>query len=145
MAQTNAAAMAVRQRVEGMSPEGQETRQSQGQPQGAPGPAPGQSVSAELSSGKIDTRYIVPTAAVVVVVRPSQILASPIAQIFPVEVASAAGLKHLGFDATEIEEIDSFVDVSNPTAPAYGTTFKFKNPIRAASIPPEKRAHTQLA
>jgi hypothetical protein len=92
----------------------------------------------------VDTRYIAPTAAVVIVVRPSQILASPIAQVFPVEVASAAALKHLGFDAAEIEEIDGFVDMSNPTAPAYGTTFKFKNPIRATSIPVERRAHAQL-
>jgi hypothetical protein len=102
-------------------------------------------VPAELSSGKIDTRYIAPAAAVVVVARPSQLLASPIAQVFPVEVASAAGLKHLGIDSKEIEEVIAFVDVSNPTAPAYGTTFKFKNPIRASSIPAEKRAHVQLA
>jgi hypothetical protein len=54
-------------------------------------------------------------------------------------------LKHLGFDSAEIEEVVGFVDVSNPTAPAYGTTFKFKNPIRASSIPPEMRAHAQLA
>src|SRR5687768_3111987 len=94
MAQTNAAAMSVRQRFEGNSPEGPESRQPQGvQPSGL-----GPSVPSELSSGKIDTRYIAPTAAVVVVVRPSQLLASPLAQVFPVEVASAAALKHLGFD-----------------------------------------------
>ena len=69
-------------------------------------PGPGQSVPAGANSGKVDTRYIAPTAAVVVVVRPSQILASPIAQVFPVEVASAAGMKHLGFDPTEMEEVD---------------------------------------
>ena len=136
--------MAVRQRVEGLSPEGRESPQPQ-QPPGAPGPGPGQSVPAELSSGKIDMRYIAPAASVVVVVRPSQLLASPIAQVFPVEVASAAGLKYLGFDSKEIEEVVSFVDLSNPIAPAYGTTFKFKNPIRASSIPAEMRAHAQLA
>ena len=54
-------------------------------------------------------------------------------------------LKTLGFDAAEIEEIDGFVDASNPMAPDYGATFKFKNPIRASSIPPEMRAHAQLA
>jgi hypothetical protein len=144
MAQTNAAAMAVRQRVEGLSPEGSESTPAQ-QPQGPPGPGRGPSVPAELSSGKIDTRYIGPGAAVVFVVRPSQLLASPIAQVFPVEVASAVALKHVGFDSKEIEEVVAFVDVSNPAAPAYGTTFKFKNPIRASSIPAEKRAHAQLA
>jgi hypothetical protein len=102
-------------------------------------------VPAEQDSGKIDTRYIGSAAAVVIVVRPAQILASPFAQIFPVEVASAAALKYLGFDATEMEEVAGFVDASNPAAPAYGTTFKFKNPIRASSIPAERRAHAQLA
>jgi hypothetical protein len=133
--------MSVRQRVEGTSPEGPEGQQAQA----APAPGPGQSIPVEQSSGKIDTRYIAPAAAVIVVARPSQILASPFAQIFPVEVASAAGLKHLGFDSAEMEEVVGFVDMSNPTAPAYGTTFKFKNPIRASSIPVEKRAHAQLA
>lgn len=143
-AQTNAAAMAVRKSVEGISPEGPPTSQPQ-QPQGPPATGPGQSAPAEGTPGKLDTRYIAPTAAVVIVVRPSQILASPIAQVFPVEVASAAALKNLGFDAAEMEEIDGFVDMSNPAVPAYGTTFKFKNPIRASSIPAERRAHAQLA
>jgi hypothetical protein len=147
LAQTNAAAMAVRQRVEGLQgapgPEGQPSPS----PQGAPGPGqgPGQTASAEPTAGKIDTRYIAPNASFVVVLRPAQILASPIAQVFPVEVASAAALKNLGFDSAEMDEVVAFVDSSNPTAPAYGATFKFKNPIRASSIPPERRAHAQLA
>ena len=141
MAQTNAAAMSVRQRFEGNSPEAPVPRQPQGVQQSGPGP----SGPNELSSGKIDTRYIASRAAVVVVVRPSQLLASPLAQVFPVEVASAAALKHLGFDSAEIEEVVGCFDLSNPTAPAYAVTFKFKNPIRASSIPPEMRAHAQLA
>lgn len=141
-AQTNAAAMAVRQRVEGLSPEGPEGTQPQQPPQGAPGSQPGQSIPAEATPGKLDTRYIAPTAAVVVVARPAQILASPLAQVFPIEVASALAMKNLGFEASEIEEIDGFFD---PSSFGYGVTFKFKNPIRASSIPPEQRAHVQLA
>jgi hypothetical protein len=78
-------------------------------------------------------------------VRPAQILASPTAQVFPVEVASAAATKYLGFDAAEMDEVVAFTDASNPAAPGYGVTFKFKNPIRATSIPTERRAHAQLA
>src|SRR6478609_6461093 len=69
VAQTNAAAMAVRKTAEGLSPGGPESPS----PQGAPAPGPGQSVPAGLTSGKIDTRYIAPAASVVVVVRPAQI------------------------------------------------------------------------
>ncbi len=73
-AQTNAAVMAVRQRAEGLQgapgPEGQPTQP----PQSSPGPGPGQPISVEPTAGKIDTRYILPTAAAVVVVRPCRSL-----------------------------------------------------------------------
>src|ERR1700704_1514908 len=70
LAQTNAAAMSVRQRVEGTSPEGPESS-----PPGAPGPAPGQPAAAAApSAGKLDVRYVSSTATIVVVVRPAQIL-----------------------------------------------------------------------
>jgi hypothetical protein len=137
--------MAVRQRVEGLSPQGPEGGPQQPQPPAAPAAGPGQAAPPEMTPGKLDTRYISPTSAFVVVVRPAQILASPIAHVFPVEVVSATALKTLGIDANEIEEIDEFVEISNPTARDYGATFKFKNPIRASSIPAEQRSHTQLA
>jgi hypothetical protein len=134
LAQTNAAAMSVRQRFEGSSPEGPESQQ----PQGAPGP--GQAIPPGSEVGKIDLRYVSPTPAAVIVIRPAQILSAPIAQMLPVEIANA----YLGFDPAEIEEIVAFADP--PTAGLnYGVTFKFKNPVRASSIPQERRDHVQLA
>lgn len=141
-AQTNAAAMAVRQRAEGLQggPEGGQAPTSSPE-----GPPPAQPGFAGPAAGKLDTRYVSPNAAIVAVLRPSQILASPIAQVFPIEVVSAAGLKFLGFDPTQMEEVIAFSGPFNPAALAYGVTIKFKNPIRASSIPPERRAHAQLA
>lgn len=141
IAQTNAAAMAVRQRVEGLDRGPGAAPPPTSSPDAPPQSPPGPPLPA---AGKIDTRYISQNSAVVVVLRPSQILASPIAQVFPVEVVSAAGLKFLGFDPLEIEEVIAFSEPFNPAAPAYGATLKFKNPIRASSIPPERRAHAQL-
>jgi hypothetical protein len=140
-AQTNAAAMAVRQQVEGL-------RGVPGSPEGPPGSSqphgiPGQPGSPEMAAGKLDTRFISPAATAVLVIRPSQLLASPIAQMFPVEVASAASQKHLGFDTAEMDEVTAFFE--NPMMPQYGVTFKFKNQIRATSIPVEMRSHVQLA
>lgn len=136
LAQTNAAAMAVRQRVEGLSPAGPESPQ----PPGAPGPIPGQVAQAGPAAGKIDTRYISANAAAVIVIRPAQLLTAPIAQMLPVELVVAA----VGFEPAEIEEIVAFADP--PTAGlSYGVTLKFKNPIRASSIPLERRNHVQLA
>jgi hypothetical protein len=143
-AQTNAAAMAVRQRVEGLQngPAGPE-----GQPQPTPpgpGPGPGSAPNAYAPGqpgGKLDTRFISPNAAVVIVLRPSQFMASPLGQVFPVEVASTAGQRYLGFDPAEMEEIIAFAEPSGQG----GITFTFKNPIRASSIPPMLRANAQLA
>lgn len=143
MAQSNAAAMAVRQRVQGL--EGGPGAPAQESPPQREAPAPGATLPGQPAPGMIDTRFISPNAAIVVVLRPAQIMAAPIAQMFPVEVATAAGLQYLGFDPAQIDEIVAFAEMSNPTAPAYGVTFKFKNPIRATSIPAERRAHAQLA
>ena len=139
LAQTNAAAMAVRQRAEAFQnstgPEGQPARNTPEPGQAGPGAPP------MTAAGKVDTRYITPTSAAVVVVRPSQILSAPIGPLLPAEVVTAA----LGFDPAEIDEIVAFGDVSTFPMPIYGATFKFKNPIRAASIPLELRNHAQLA
>lgn len=139
LAQTNAAAMSVRQRFEGTSPEGPESQQPQGVP--GPGPAPGQVLPPGPDAGKIDTRYISPTAAAVVIIRPAQILTAPIAQMLPVELVTAS----LGFDPAEIEEIVAFADVPSAAGLNYGVTLKFQNPVRASSIPLERRDHVQLA
>jgi hypothetical protein len=60
--------------------------------------------------------------------------------MLPVEMVAAA----TGFDPTEIEEIDAFAE---PPAAGigYGVTFRFKNPVRASSIPVERRSHVKLA
>jgi hypothetical protein len=74
------------------------------------------------------------------VIRPSQILAAPIAQMLPVEIVTA----YLGFDPAEIEDVTAFVDPLT-AGMGYGATFHFKNPVRATSIPLERRSHVQLA
>ncbi len=139
VAQTNAAAMAVRQQVEGFQ-----------QPQGPEGPGgippqpvaqPGQPMPASPSPGAIDTRYVLSNAAVVIDLRPAQILSTPLGQLLPAELATA----FTGFDPAEMEEVVAFVDASKLPMFGYGVTFKFKNPIRAASIPVERRSHVQLA
>jgi prepilin-type processing-associated H-X9-DG protein len=95
------------------------------------------------AAGTIDTKYITPGASAVVVLRPAQLMKSPLAEMLPVEVATAAGLKYLGVDPANVEEVVAFVDLANPTAAMYGVTLKFAAPIRAADIPEQLRAHTQ--
>jgi hypothetical protein len=139
------AVQAVRQRVSGLpgadaGPPGTEAPTGR---EGQPGfYSPG---SLGSSVGKLDTSYVSSTASVIVSLRPAQILASPLAQTFPIEVVTAAGQKYLGIDPAEIDEVIAFVDMANPMAPAYGAKVKFKNQFRASVIPENVRAHAQLA
>jgi hypothetical protein len=143
VAQGYGAIQAVRQRVSGLEQApGSQPPDAHGSPEGVPTGPP---TSSELVSGKLDTTYVSPTAAVIAVLRPAQLIGSPLGQVFPVEVASAAGLKYLGVDPVDIDEVVAFLDLANPMMPAYGVTIKFNKPFRAIAIPAERRVHAKLA
>jgi hypothetical protein len=149
LAQTNAAQQAVRRQVQGLgqADEPQAPQQEVVQSRDAVNRVGGDTtLLADPAAGKIDTTYISPGASAVVVLRPAQLMTSPMTDLLPREVASAAGLKYLGFDPADVDEAIAFVDMSNPSAPpAYGLTIKFNKPFRGSSIPPERRAHAQLS
>ena len=96
-------------------------------------------------SRAIDATYITSGASAAVVLRPAQLMKSPMSEFLPVEVATAAGEKYLGVDPANIEQVLLYGDVANPTAPTYGIVFKFSTPFNLASIPPELRGHTESA
>jgi hypothetical protein len=143
-AQTFGAIQAVRERAEGF----QNNPEARGEtpPAGPYSPPPGEQPYPQGASlGKLDTTYVPSTASMLVVIRPAQIMTAPVSQLLPVEIATAAGRQHLGIDPAEIDEVVVFGDLSNPMAPAYGAAIRFKNPFRAASIPPHVRPMVQLA
>ncbi len=92
----------------------------------------------------IDTNYVAPGAVALVVLRPAQLMKSPMAEFLPTEVATAAGLKYLGIDPANVEEATAFVDPSNPRAPNYGLALRFVEPLKNFNPPAALRAHTQL-
>ena len=94
------------------------------------------------ASGMIDTTYVAPNAIALIVLRPAQILAAPIAELLPKEVATAAGMEFAGVDPTGIEEVVLFIQLP-PTHS--GGTIKFTSPFRAATIPPHLRQQAQIA
>ena len=95
--------------------------------------------------GKLDTTYIPTTACAILEIRPAQFMTSPMVQHWPTETITAAGKMYLGIDPAEVDEIDFFYDGPNPMAMQYGAAIKFNKPFRAISIPPQCRAHAQLA
>jgi hypothetical protein len=107
---------------------------------------PGQPPAQAAEAGRIDLSYVSPGAVVIVILRPAQIMSSQMAEMLPTEVASAAGLKYLGFDPADVEEVIAFAEQFNPAAPPqYGLVIRFTKPIRGSSINPQIRAHTQLS
>jgi hypothetical protein len=109
----------------------------------SPAPPAAAAPQSATAPAAINTTYVTPGAAAIVVLRPAQFLKSPMAELLPVEVATAAGLKYLGIDPANVEEATAFVDLANPMAPNYGLTLSFVSPIRSSDIRPEFRAHTQ--
>jgi hypothetical protein len=99
------------------------------------------SMPSEGASGTIDTSYVAPSAIALIALRPAQILASPLAELLPKEVATAAGMQYAGIDPTGIEEVVLFVQLP-PTHS--GATIKFTSPFRASTIPPHLRPQAQL-
>jgi Protein of unknown function (DUF1559) len=153
MAQTNAAQEAVRQRAQGFSdrqtPRAQPRRGPALRAQPTDGEQPTernvQTDPAPAAGQSIDMAYVSSEAIAIVVLRPAQIMAAPMAELLPTEVASAAGLKYLGFDPADVEEVIAFVDQINPMAPPeYGLVIKFTKPFRGSSIAPQLRQHAQL-
>jgi hypothetical protein len=142
IAQTSAAQQAVRQRVQGL----------EGRPDGPPSPeaeaeraADDPTLPADASAGKLDLTFVTPGAVAIAVVRPAQIMAAPMAEMLPTEIATAAGLAYLGIDPATVEEVIAFADMSNPAAPAYGVTVHFNQPFRGSAIPPHARPFVQLS
>ncbi len=64
----------------------------------------------------IDTRFCTPQTVAVAYLQPKRIMDSPVAELLPTEVATAAGLKYLGIDPASIESVQVVVE------PPMGTT-----------------------
>jgi hypothetical protein len=106
----------------------------------------GRGMSYGATSGGIDTTYVAPNAVAVIALRPAQIVSSPIAELLPKEVATAAGMQYLGVDPATIEEVVMFIGQINLMgATEFGITVKFSSPFRASTIPAHLRSQVQLS
>jgi hypothetical protein len=89
---------------------------------------------AHPAAGKIDLSYVTPQAAALVALRPHQLLTSRNTAIFPVEVASAAGLEHMGFDPADVVEAVLFVEPPTILGLQYGAVVKFAKPFALTNL-----------
>src|SRR4051812_26196538 len=80
--------------------------QTNGGPDAAGGAKP---QAAGAPGGMIDTTYVTSGAVALAVLRPAQLMKSPLGELMPVEVATAAGLQYLGIDPANVDEAVGFV------------------------------------
>ena len=136
-AQTNAAAQAVRERVQGLSSSRSTGGVSQAPAQREAPPTAEQ--SSTPATGSVDVSYVPQDAVAVVVLRPAKLLASPLGKLLPVEVISAYGVKFTGLDPAKVDEIIAFGNMPEG-APGYGVVAKFNEPFKGSAIPASLRA-----
>ena len=94
----------------------------------------------------IDRGYITPDAVLAVVAHPRRVLTAPEMEFLPLEIISAAGLKELGLDPVQLEEVLAIVvlkDIRQP--PQAGLVLRFAEPLRTSGLLPELVRRTTRA
>jgi len=86
--------------------------------------------------------FILPGACVVLKVRPRQLLTCEAAQMYPVEVVTAAGLKELGFDPVNVDQVQISATPPMGGPPNYAAVISFAEPIELAALSDKLTEHT---
>jgi len=88
-------------------------------------------------SAKLDLGYVPPDAALGVVAQPRRVLTAPDMEMLPIEVITAAGKQHLGFDPAEVEQV-VLVALAPVLGmpPQAGVAIRFANPVRQDGVLP---------
>lgn len=81
-------------------------------------------------SAKLELGYVPPDAALGVVAQPRRVLTAPDMEMLPIEVITAAGKQHLGFDPAEVEQV-VLVALAPVLGmpPQVGVAIRFANPV----------------
>ena len=76
-------------------------------------------------------------ALAVLTIRPQRIAAGERMKLAPLEVASAAGLEHVGIDPLKIVRIDVLVGFPNPAGPQFGAVIQLAEPFDINDLNPQ--------
>ncbi|BBO35288.1 DUF1559 domain-containing protein [Lacipirellula parvula] len=92
--------------------------------------------AASASESSANLEYVIPSAVVVLIAKPEQILKSSAAELFPIEILQAASIQETGLDPLEASEV--VLSVSPPIAgpPSYSllATFNDDATLKASAI-----------
>jgi hypothetical protein len=96
---------------------------------------------AAAAAEPVDMTYALPGACLVAAVRPAQILNSPAAELYPVEILQAAMIQETGLDPLTAEEVVACVTSPMQGPPTYSVAARFSKP--AELKPGEMTQHTR--
>jgi len=83
-------------------------------------------------------RFIPPSAVVAVASSPRSAMLQPELELLPREVVSAVGMKELGFDPLDVEQVVAFMEApaEGAVTPGYGTVLRFVKPCPREGLLP---------
>jgi hypothetical protein len=91
---------------------------------------------------KIDLGYVTPETAAAVVLNPRNVLTAPGMEMLPTEVIQAAGLKNLGIDPLEVEQVLVVAEVAPGAPQSAGIVLVMNSPVDQTKLFPELAAQT---
>ena len=92
---------------------------------------------AQESERPFGNDFLPPDAAATVVMRVSETLASPKAELYPVEVANAWCVQNIGVPAESIETVQVIAAPPGPTGPMFAAVIRLKQAFELSKVSPE--------
>lgn len=96
-----------------------------------PGSAPPAAAGAKAA---VDLGYVTPETVAAVVLHPRRVLTAPESEMLPIEVISAAGIKELGLDPLDIEQLLVIAEPPQEGPPQVAAVLRFAKPLAQGEV-----------
>jgi type II secretory pathway pseudopilin PulG len=101
--------------------------------------------AAAAEAAKVDLSYVTPDALVAAVAHPRRVLTAPEMEMLPIEVMTAAGMKELGIDPLDIEQVMLIAEPPKQGPPGFGAVVRFAKSYSLDNIMRPLTENTQEA
>ena len=92
---------------------------------------------AQESEKPFGNAFLPPDAAATIVMRVSETLASPKAELYPIEIANAWCVQNIGVPAESIETVQVIAAPPGPTGPMFAAVIRLKQAFELSKVSPE--------
>lgn len=92
---------------------------------------------------KADLSYVTPQAVALVTGQPHHLLTAPGSELLPLEVVTAIGHEHLGFQPEDVTQFVAFLEPPDAMGPRYGLMLKLVRPVDLTDLKTPLRQHTR--